>query len=143
MHTETDFNTIGSALSRKSSHINWEISMMESFASKAVGSEILFYGTRASHSFWTPFNPERQKQPPVVFYIKSCSWKFCCIHRKTPMLKSFFSKVAGLQVWNFIKMRLQHRCFPVNIAKFFIASILKNTCERLLLKKNWISIYLR
>ena len=26
-------------------------------------------------------------------------------------------KVAGLQVCNIIKKRLQHRCFPVNIAK--------------------------
>ena len=34
------------------------------------------------------------------------------------MLESLFDKVAGLKVCNFIKKRLQHRCFPVNIAKF-------------------------
>ena len=33
------------------------------------------------------------------------------------MLKSFFNKVAGLKVCIFIEKRLQHRCFPVNIAK--------------------------
>ena len=33
---------------------------------------------------------------------------------------------------NFIKKRLQHRCFPVNIAKLFRTPILKNLCERLL-----------
>ena len=33
---------------------------------------------------------------------------------------------------NFIKKRLQHRCFPVNIAKF-LKPILKNIYERLLL----------
>ena len=29
-----------------------------------------------------------------------------------------FNKVVGLQAYNFIKMRHQHRCFPVNTAKF-------------------------
>ena len=37
---------------------------------------------------------------------------------KTPMVESLFNKVVGLQARNFIKRRLQHRCFPVNIAKF-------------------------
>ena len=34
------------------------------------------------------------------------------------MLKSLFNKVAGLEACKFIKERLQHRCFPVNIAEF-------------------------
>ena len=33
------------------------------------------------------------------------------------MLESRFNKVAGLRAGNFIKKRLQHRCFPVNVAK--------------------------
>ena len=33
----------------------------------------------------------------------------------------------------FITKRLQHWCFPVNIAKFLRTPILKNICERLLL----------
>ena len=48
-------------------------------------------------------------------------------------LESFFNKVAGRQNCNFIK-RLHHRCFPINIAKIWRASILKNICEQLLLK---------
>ena len=40
-----------------------------------------------------------QKQPPEVLQMKAC---------------------------NFIKKRLQHMCFPVNIAKFLITPILKN-----------------
>ena len=36
---------------------------------------------------------------------------------------------------NFIKKRLQHRCFPVNIANLFRIPILKNICEWLLLKQ--------
>ena len=34
------------------------------------------------------------------------------------MLESHFNKVAALKACNFIKKRLQHRCFLVNIAKF-------------------------
>ena len=34
------------------------------------------------------------------------------------MLESLFTKTAGLQICNFIKKRIQHRCFPVNIAEF-------------------------
>ena len=37
---------------------------------------------------------------------------------KTPVLEVFLNKIAGLQTCNFIKKRLEHRCFPVNIAKF-------------------------
>ena len=42
------------------------------------------------------------------------------------MLESYFNKVAGLQAYNFIKKRVQHRCFPVNITKLLRTSILKN-----------------
>ena len=35
---------------------------------------------------------------------------------------------------NIIKKGLQHRYFPVNIAKFLITPVLKNICVRLLLK---------
>ena len=52
---------------------------------------------------------------------------------ETPVLESIFNKAAGLQVCKFIKKRLQHRCFPVIIAKFLRISILKNIRERLLL----------
>ena len=53
---------------------------------------------------------------------------FCNIHRKTPVLESLFIKVASLQPCDFIKKRLQHRCFPVKFAKF-LTPILKNICE--------------
>ena len=35
------------------------------------------------------------------------------IHRKTPLIESLYHKVAELQASNFIKKRLQNRCFPV------------------------------
>ena len=34
------------------------------------------------------------------------------------VLESLFKKVESLQACNFIKKRLQRRCFPVNVAKF-------------------------
>ena len=37
------------------------------------------------------------------------------------MLEPFFNKVAGLKACNFIKKKLQHKCFPVNIAKYLRA----------------------
>ena len=49
------------------------------------------------------------------------------------MLESLFNQVVGLQVFNFIKKRFQHRCFSANIAKFFKRPNLKKICERLLL----------
>ena len=46
------------------------------------------------------------------------------------MLESPFNKVAGLKACSFIKMRLQHKCFPVNTAKFLRTAILKKIRER-------------
>ena len=48
------------------------------------------------------------------------------------MLESTFNNVEGLQACIFIRIRLPQRCFPVNIAKFLRAHILKYICERLL-----------
>ena len=44
-----------------------------------------------------------------------------------------FDKVAGLQTCNFMKEKLQHRCFSVNIAKFLSTPHLQNILTRLLL----------
>ena len=52
------------------------------------------------------------------------------------MLESLFDKNAGLETCSFIKQRLQHRCFPLEFAKFLITHNLKNICQRLLLK--WV-----
>ena len=46
----------------------------------------------------------------------------------------FFNKKVGLQGWNFIKKRLQHSSFLLNIAKILITRIFKEICEQLLLK---------
>ena len=72
-----------------------------------------------------------QKQRPEVFCEQNCPWKFLNIHRKILVSESRFNKVAR-KVCNFIKKRLQHMCFHVNIVKFLRASILKNISKRLL-----------
>ena len=49
------------------------------------------------------------------------------------MLESLFHKAAGLKVWNFIKKRLQHSCFPVKLAKFLKATFFTEEFQWLLL----------
>ena len=67
-------------------------------------------------------------QPPKVKpFIKILQYPL-----ETSVLESIFKKVPDLQTCNFIKKRPQHRCFPVNIAKFLIQPILKNICKQLL-----------
>ena len=43
------------------------------------------------------------------------------------MLESLFNKFAGLKACSFIKKRIQHKGFPVNIVKFFRIAFLQNT----------------
>ena len=55
---------------------------------------------------------------------------------KTPALESLLNKVTSPQACNFTKKRLQHRCFPVNLAKFLWTPILKSVlCNKILLEK--------
>ena len=46
---------------------------------------------------------------------------FCAV---VPVLESLFNKIAGLQAWNFIEKRLQHKFFPVNFAKYLRTAFL-------------------
>ena len=39
---------------------------------------------------------------------------------------------------NFVKKRLQHKCFPVKLSKFLRTLILMNICKRLLLQSDFI-----
>ena len=50
------------------------------------------------------------------------------------MLESPFNRFAGFKTCNVLKKGLQHRCFPVNIAKFLRTLILMKICEQLLLQ---------
>ena len=72
----------------------------------------------------------------VLYWVQKkllrCSLKLRNTYRKTPVLGSLFNKVVGLQACNYIKKRVQHRCFLWNFRKFLRTSFLKNICERLL-----------
>ena len=65
-----------------------------------------------------------QKQEPELFFK---------IGVFTPVLESVFNKVVGLRACNFIRKKLQHRCFPLKFATFLGTPILKNICVWLLL----------
>ena len=60
--------------------------------------------------------------------LKKLFLKISQYSQENTCVESLFNKVAGLKA-----LRLQHRCFPENIAKFLRPSILKNVFERLLL----------
>ena len=74
--------------------------------------------------FFLYFNLPRQ--PPEVFCKKKCFQKFRRFHRKTPVLESLSLFLIKLQACNFIKKRLQNRCFPVKSAKFLRTRLLLN-----------------
>ena len=67
-----------------------------------------------------------------VFNKKAALKSFAIFTEKHLRSSLFLNKNVGLQSWNFIKKRLQHRFFPVNIAKFLRTPVLENICERLL-----------
>ena len=86
-----------------------------------------------------------KNSPETVFYEILCKKSFTVypyikksfkISQYSQEYTCSFNKVADRQACNFIKKRLRHRCFLVNIAKILSnrASILKNVCERQLLK---------
>ena len=67
------------------------------------------------------------------FSIKEAVLKNFAIFIGKHLCYTLFNEFAGLQGGNFITKRIQDRYFPVNIAKIFEKSILKDICERLLL----------
>ena len=63
------------------------------------------------------FTINNKKQPPEVFYKKAALTN-SQYSQKTPMLDSFFNLVAGLQVCNFNKKRLQQSYFLCKLQNF-------------------------
>ena len=62
----------------------------------------------------------KQKEPFADVLQKRYSYKFHNNHRKTSVLESLFNKVVDLKASSFIKKRLQHRRFHVNILEKFL-----------------------
>ena len=63
-----------------------------------------------------------------VFYKKTVINNFTMFTGKHVCWSLFFNRNTGLEACNFIKKRLQHRCFLDYAAKFCTA-ILKNICD--------------
>ena len=81
---------------------------------RKVLEKLIFFTLATSQRF-----VRKVTEKPVLDILHHrCSWRFCKIHRTAPVLESLFNKVSGRQTCNFLKKRLQHRCFPVNFAKF-------------------------
>ena len=77
-----------------------------------------------------------------MFYKKTVLKNFAIFTGKHRYWSLFLINLHVLKIYKFIKKRLQHRCFPVNIVKFLRTPILKNIGERWLLdldKANSIS----
>ena len=76
--------------------------------------------------------------PPEVFCKNDVLKNFTIFTEKRLYWSHFLNKVAGsscLQPCIFIKKRLQHRCFSVNIVIFLRTSTMKNIWEELSLRK--------
>ena len=69
------------------------------------------------------FREISQKQPFRTSHrrcsIKKVFLKILQISQENTFVGVSFNKVVGLKACNFIKKRLQHKCFPVNNVKFF------------------------
>ena len=79
-----------------------------------------------------------QRQPPELFYRKTCSWKFCNIHRKTPVLQSPFNRLAGFKTCNFLKR--DSKGFPVNIAKNLINTYFDDNLRATINISSWVLV---
>ena len=69
------------------------------------------------------------------FLSKKLFVKISQYSQENTCAKSLLNKVAGHKVCNFIKKRLQHRFFSINIGKFLKTPVLKNIWVRLVLKR--------
>ena len=70
------------------------------------------------------------------FVIFTSSHQRCSI-KKAVLKITQYSQENAFSPANFIEKRIQHRYFPVNIAKFLGTPILKNIYERLFLHILW------
>ena len=82
----------------------------------------------SSHKISGKYNVQK------VFYKNAVLKNFVIFIGKHLRWNLFFNKNAGLQTCSLIKKRLQHRWFLANIDKFLRTPILKNYCERMLLR---------
>ena len=61
---------------------------------------------------------------------------------KISVLESLFNKVTSLKASNFIKKRLQHRCFPVKLVQSLRIPFFTGHLQRLIWKLNILMLQL-
>ena len=83
------------------------------------------------HLTWIYVSNQRlhRGSPTRGVFSKMCSVNIQQIHRRTPMPKCDFNKVA-----NFVEITPRHGCSPLNLLYIFRTPFPKNTPGRLLLK---------
>ena len=62
--------------------------------------------------------PDKRRSSQCRCSVKKGVLKILQVSQKALVLESLFNKVPANQACNFIKIRLQHRCFPLKLAKF-------------------------
>ena len=99
--------SVNSVVSGDSGESTWPLTFFKSFSTNCPSF------SSAKKRFVSNSSSHRR-----CFVKNICFKKFCNIQRETTVLESLFNKAACLQTCSFIKRRLQHGRFPVNIAKF-------------------------
>ena len=110
---------------------------------------IFLYRKRCLHesqrkTLWLSFvNPKKSRRSRSQMFLKIGVLNFFeKFQRKRFLMESLFNKVAGLKTCNFIKKRLQRKCFPVNFRKFLKTLLpFKRVCEGASLVKILQSYY--
>ena len=65
------------------------------------------------------------------YSVKKMCWKFLQSSQENTCAEVFFEQSCRPEVFNFIKKKLQHRCFAVNFTKFLKTPIQLEVWERL------------
>ena len=89
--------------------------------------------TQAEYS--RSWESKRQNKPPEVFCKTGVLRNFAKFRGKHLCQSLFFKTVASLRPAALLKMRLWHRCFPVNLAKFLRTAFLAEHLRWLPLKR--------
>ena len=87
---------------------------------------VIFKVARNNITLWKDLRRKFLSLPSIYYFIRSEIFfkivvlkNFAIFTGKHSYWSFFFYKIAGHQACSFVKKRLQHRCFPVNIATFF------------------------
>ena len=80
--------------------------------------------------------------------VRTCSskevfLKISKISKENSCVEIFLNKVTGLQSCNFIKKKLQHRCFCMKFPKFLITSFLQSTSGGYFWELVWYMVTLK